>query len=393
MCVGGAPGLHHKLSETRPHRIVSTYSAMQHAAQRQDGIRMAQRDIIVIGASAGGIAALTTLLSTLPPDFPAALFVVVHIPPSTVSRLPEILSRAGPLLAAHAQHGEAIAPGRIYVAPPDRHLLIRPGWVELIRGPRENHTRPAIDPLFRSAARAYGPRVIGIVLSGALYDGSMGLLAVKTRGGVALVQDPQDAAFESMPQSALRTVEADVVVPVAEMARVLMALVQDAVPDEGGLPMIDEDERMEAVVAADFAEQASDGRAEETTIYTCPDCGGVLWQDGAGSRLRFRCHVGHAYAPELLLSQKSEELEAALWSSLRLLKEKATLTRQLAARTRAGGDGGTRVRMADGIAEQAELDERYVRAIQDLLETTPSPLDQTAIVLQTLDDEAGHGVP
>ena len=354
---------------------------------------MAQRDIVVIGASAGGIAALTTLLSTLPPDFPAALFVVVHIPPSAVSRLPEILSRAGPLPATHAQHGVAIAAGRIVVAPPDRHLLIRQGWVELLRGPRENHSRPAIDPLFRSAARAYGPRVIGIVLSGALYDGSMGLLAVKTRGGVAIVQDPADAAFESMPQNALRTVEPDVVVPVADMARVLMALVQDAVPDEGGLPVIDDDERMEAVVAADFAEQASDGRAEETTIYTCPDCGGVLWQDGAGARLRFRCHVGHAYAPELLLSQKSEELEAALWSSLRLLKEKATLTRQLATRTRAGGSGGRHVRMAEGIEEQAERDARYARSIQELLETMPSPLDQTAVVLQTLAQEPDAEVP
>ena len=346
---------------------------------------MAQRDIVVIGASAGGIAALTTLVSTIPSDFPAALFVVVHIPPSAVSRLPEILSRAGPLPATHAQHGEAIAAGRIYVAPPDRHLLIRQGRIELTRGPRENHSRPAIDPLFRTAARAYGPRVIGIVLSGALYDGSLGLLAVKTRGGVAIVQDPQDAAFESMPQSALRMVEADVVVPVAEMARVLSGLVHDSVQEEGGLPMIDDDERIEAVVAADFAEQANDGRAEETTIYTCPDCGGVLWQDGAGSRLRFRCHVGHAYAPEPLLSQKSEELEAALWSSLRLLKEKATLTRQLATRTHASRSGGASAQVADRISEQAELDERYARSIQELLETIPGPIDQTAIVLQTLD--------
>jgi two-component system, chemotaxis family, protein-glutamate methylesterase/glutaminase len=347
---------------------------------------MAQRDIVVIGASAGGIAALTTLLGGLPPDFPAALFVVVHIPPSAVSRLPEILSRAGVLPATHAAHGEAIAPGRIYVAPPDRHLLVRQGWVELVRGPRENHCRPAIDPLFRSAARAYGPRVVGIVLSGALYDGSMGLLAVKTRGGVAIVQDPLDAAFESMPRSALSTVDADAVVPMADMAMVLTDLVHDPVWEEGVPPMIDNDERMEAVVAADFAEQANDGRAEETSIYTCPDCGGVLWQDGAGSRLRFRCHVGHAYAPELLLSQKSEELEAALWSSLRLLKEKATLTRQLATRTRANGNGGASVPMAERIAEQAERDERYARSIQGLLETMLSPMDQTAVVLQTLDD-------
>ncbi len=348
---------------------------------------MVQRDIVVIGASAGGIPALTSLVRDLPPDFPAAIFVVVHIPPYAASRLPDILSRAGSLPATHAQQGDVIAPGRIIVAVPDRHLIVHQGWIELDRGPRENHSRPAIDPLFRSAARAYGPRVIGVVLSGALYDGSMGLLAVKTRGGTAIVQDPQDAAFESMPLSALRAVEADVVVPVADMARVLIDLVHDTVQDEGDLPMIDDEERIEAVVSADFAEQASDGRVDETTIYTCPDCGGVLWQDGAGSRLRFRCHVGHAYAPELLLSQKSEELEAALWSSLRLLKEKATLTRQLATRTRAGGNGGYRGQMTERIEEQAMRDERYAQAIHELLETMPSPLDQTAVVLKALDEE------
>lgn len=347
---------------------------------------MVQRDIVVIGASAGGIAALTTLLSGLPPDFPGAIFVVVHIPPHAVSRLPEILSRAGPLPAMRAQHGAAIEPGRVIVAPPDRHLLLRPGRVEVIRGPRENHSRPAIDPLFRTAARAYGARVIGIVLSGALYDGSMGLLAVKTRGGAAIVQDPQDADFESMPRSALRAVAADHVVPIADMANVLTELVQHPVRGEGDSAVIDDEERMESVVTEDFAEQANDGRAEETTIYTCPDCGGVLWQAGAGSKLRFRCHVGHAYAPELLLSQKSEEFEAALWSSLRLLKEKATLTRQLATRTRAGGNGGRAVQTAERIDEQAELDERYARSIQELLEAMPGPLDQTTIVLQTLDD-------
>jgi two-component system chemotaxis response regulator CheB len=169
------------------------------------------------------------------------------------------------------------------------------------------------------------------------------------------------------------------------MARVLSGLVHDSVPEEGGLPMTDDEERIEAVVAADFAEQANDGRAEETTVYTCPDCGGVLWQDGAGSRLRFRCHVGHAYAPEVLLGQKSEELEAALWSSLRLLKEKATLTRQMAARTRAA-NGAASEQVTERIAEQAERDEGYARSIQELLEAMPGPLDQNAILLETLGD-------
>jgi len=352
---------------------------------------MTQRDVIVIGASAGGIQALTTLVAGLPRDFPASLVVVVHIPPYAISRLPEILSRSGPLPAAHARHGEAIEPGRIYIAPPDRHLLVRAGWIELSRGPRENHCRPAIDPLFRTAARVYGARVIGIILSGALYDGSMGLLAIKTRGGMAIVQDPQEAIVDSMPRRAIERVEAEHVLPVAEMAAALTDLIRQPVIAQGGTSMenaIDPEERLEAVIAEDFVEQASDGRIEETTIFTCPDCGGVLWQGAEGSEgsvLRFRCHVGHAFAPEVLLSQKSEELETALWSSLRLLKEKATLTLQLANRTRTSGNGKA-TQAAERIAEQAELDERHARVIQELLEAMPSPMDQAMVVTHAMND-------
>jgi two-component system, chemotaxis family, protein-glutamate methylesterase/glutaminase len=344
---------------------------------------MTQRDIVVIGASAGGIQALTTLVAGLPRDFPASLLVVVHIPPYTNSRLPEILSRSGPLLATHAQQGEAIEPGRIYIAPPDRHLLVRAGWIELSRGPRENHARPAIDPLFRTAARAYGRRTIGIVLSGALYDGSMGLLAIKTRGGLAIVQDPTEAIVDSMPRRAIERAAADHVLPVAEIAAALADLVRQPVMARGENSMvntIDAEELLEAAIAEDFAEQASDARPEETTLFTCPDCGGVLWQGGEGSVLRFRCHVGHAFAPELLLSQKSEELETALWSSLRLLKEKATLTQQLANRTRTSGNGRAAAQAAERIADQAKLDERHAQIIQELLEAIPSPMDQAAVV-------------
>ena len=352
---------------------------------------MTQRDIVVIGASAGGIQALTTLVASLPRDFPASLLVVVHIPPYAISRLPEILSRSGPLPAAHARHGEVIEPGRIYIAPPDRHLLVRTGWIELSRGPRENHARPAIDPLFRTAARVYGARVIGIVLSGALYDGSMGLLAIKTRGGMAIVQDPKEAIVDSMPRRAIERVEAEHILPVAGIAAALTELVRQPVTAHGGTSMenaIDPEERLEAVIAEDFVEQASDGRTEETTIFTCPDCGGVLWQGAEGSEgsvLRFRCHVGHAFAPEVLLSQKSEELETALWSSLRLLKEKATLTLQLANRTRTSGNGKA-AQAAERIAEQAELDERHARVIQELLEAMPSPMDQAMVVTHAMND-------
>src|SRR5918997_2703737 len=254
---------------------------------------MTHRDIVVIGASAGGIPALTSLVAGLPPDFPAPVLVVVHIPPYAVSRLPEILSRSGPLPATHAEQGEAIEPGRIYIAPPDRHLLVRTGWLELSRGPRENHARPAIDPMFRTAARAYGRRTIGIVLSGALYDGSMGLLAIKTRGGLAIVQDPKEAIVDSMPRRAIERVTAEHILPVAEIAAALTDLVQQPVIAQGGTRMastIDVEERLEAVIAEDFVEQAGNGRAEETTLFTCPDCGGVLWQGGAGAGVRVRFH-------------------------------------------------------------------------------------------------------
>ncbi len=356
---------------------------------------MTQRDIVVIGASAGGIQALTTLVAGLPRDFPASILIVVHIPPYAVSRLPEILSRSGPQQATHAQQGEAIDPGLIYVAPPDRHLLVRTGWIELSRGPRENHARPAIDPMFRTAARAYGRRTIGIVLSGALYDGSMGLLAIKTRGGMAIVQDPREASVDSMPRRAIERAAADHILPVAEIATALTDLVQQPVMAQGENTMvnaIDAEERLEAVIAEDFVEQANDGRPEETTLFTCPDCGGVLWQGGDGPVLRFRCHVGHAFAPELLLSQKSEELETALWSSLRLLKEKATLTLQLANRTRTSGNGKG-AQAAERIAEQAKLDQRHAQVIQELLEAMPSPMDQAAVVTHAMNEGviAVHG--
>lgn len=345
------------------------------------------RDVVVIGGSAGGIPALMAVAAGLPADFPAAVFVVVHVPPYAVSRLPEILSRAGPLPAGHARDGERIQAGRIYVAPPDRHLLVRDGAVALSRGPRENHSRPAIDPLFRTAARTYGPRVVGVVLSGALYDGSMGLLAVKTRGGLAVVQDPREAAVDSMPRSAMRQVAPDYVLEAAAIPALLAAAVREEVAMDaraGGPGMADDEQGMDAVIAEDFAEQARNGRAAELTVYTCPDCGGAIWQDGDGLRPQFRCHVGHRYAPEVLLGLKSEELESALWSGLRLLREKATLTRQLADRTRAAGNPAAAAR----VAEQAEMDDRHAAAIQQLLEAMPNPADQAATVVAALYAEA-----
>ena len=342
---------------------------------------MPKRNAIVIGGSAGAIEVLLTIVGALPADLPAAVFVVVHVSPGAYSRLPEILARAGGLPAAHAQHGQAIEPGHIYVAPPDRHLLIRRGYLELTRGPRENHSRPAIDPLFRSAARASGTRAIGVILSGALYDGSTGLLAIKTRGGVAIVQDPREAITPSMPQSALRLVDVDYVLPAVAIAPHLVDLVQGALAGEEGSD-VDETERITQAIEQDFVEQAANQRGGDTSLYTCPDCGGVLWQieEGGG----FRCHVGHAYASEALLVHKSEELESALWACVRLLRERATLTRQTATRTLEGGNRD----LADMFEEQALLAERQGQAIRELLELTPNPADQADVILAAIDSPA-----
>lgn len=329
---------------------------------------MLNQTVAVVGASAGGVEALVALVRGLPADLPAAVLVVLHVPPFGVSRLPQILARAGPLPAAHARDGEAIVAGRIYVAPPDRHLLVRAGSVALTRGPRENYSRPAIDPLFRTAARAYGPRVVGVILSGALSDGSAGLLAVKARGGAAIVQDPDEAAVESMPRSALRLVAADHVLPTAAIGPMVARLARRPVAKGATMTERDDEERIATVIEDDFLAQAEDRRANHETLYTCPDCGGVLWQADAGPALRFRCHVGHAYGPEVLLTQKSEELEEALWSCLRLLKERSTLSQQAALRSR--GERAGRVQ------EQAQHDEEHARIIRELLESLPNlPLE------------------
>jgi len=333
---------------------------------------MAHRDIVVIGASAGGIAALTAIASDLPSGFAATVFVVVHVPPYGVSRLPEILSRVGPLPAVHAEHGMAFERGMIYIAAPDRHLLVREGWIEVSHGPRENHSRPAIDPLFRSAARAFGSRVVGVVLSGALNDGSLGVMAVKARGGVVIVQDPAEAVVDSMPRNALQMVTADHVLPSTTIAPALVKLTGNGTSRAGGETVETEDRVLDAVIAEDFAEQAHNDRADETTVFTCPECGGVIWQEGTDQHFAFRCHDGHAYGPEIFWSSKSEEFEAALWKSLRLLKEKATLSRQMATRVRErGADDGHAAR----IEEQAELDARYVIRIQEMLTSLPNPAD------------------
>ena len=324
---------------------------------------MAGRDIIVVGCSAGGIEALTTLVRGLPSGFPASLFVVCHLPTGVRSALPEILSREGALLASHAGDDEPFYPGHIYLAPPDRHLLLAPDRkVRLSRAARENRHRPAVDPLFRSAARYYGDRVIGLILSGALSDGVAGMLAVRAGGGLALVQDPADALVAGMPRGTLEVAGADHIARAAELAPLLTSLVRQAIPDRSD-PMTDPDELMQEIVEQDMDRQSRDGRHGEVSVFTCPECGGALWQVRRHEMIQFRCHVGHVYNGDVLLSEQSEALEAALWTAVRTFREKSILAIQLANRARAEGN----VDAAARFDEQARQASRYGSLIRQYL--------------------------
>jgi two-component system chemotaxis response regulator CheB len=321
---------------------------------------MAGRDIIVIGASAGGVEALTHIVRALPRGFPASIFVVCHFPPGGKSVLPNLLSRAGPLLAAHAADGEPFYPGQIYVAPPDRHLLLEPGnRMRLTRGPRENHNRPAVDPLFRSAARHYGDRVIGVVLTGSLYDGSAGLMAIRGAGGLAVVQDANDAPVAAMPLNATQLAGADRVVRLDDLGPVLVELVRGPKIPAGGGSTVDPMESMPDVVREDMDEQIHNGRAGDVSVYTCPECGGALWQVNQQGLTLFRCHVGHAYNGEALLAEQSEALEAALWTAVRTFRERSVLGKQLAVQERGKGNETA----AKRFEEQAEQAARYAALI------------------------------
>lgn len=296
---------------------------------------MSGHDIIVIGASAGGIEALNRLLGTLPGSLPASLFVVLHIPAQATSSLPAILSRAGPLPAFHALDGAKIQPGQIYVAPPDHHLLIEAdGTMRVSRGPKENRHRPAVDPLFRSAALAYGRRVIGVILSGSLDDGTAGLLAIKRQGGTAIVQEPKEALYPSMPLSALHNVEVDYCLPLAEIGSTLVRLANEPLSQEEVFPVPEDMEREHQLIKMNPAVFHSDERTGHPSPFSCPECGGVMWEVQEGDLLRFRCRVGHALSAKTMLANQSQALEEALWTALKTLEESAELMNRLAEQAR-----------------------------------------------------------
>jgi two-component system chemotaxis response regulator CheB len=321
---------------------------------------MAHRDIVVVGASAGGVESLGRMAASLPPDLPAAILVVLHVPAEGTSLLPSILSRQGPLRAAHAGAGEPVRPGRIYVAPPNRHLLLHDDQLSLGRGPRENSHRPAVDPLFRSAARAVGSRAIGVVLSGALDDGTAGLAAIKALGGVAVAQDPNDALYPAMPTNAIEQVGVDHVVPAAAMGELLATLTGE--PASNPLDAAD-GTQVEVEMSEIAAGNAEGRRPGRPSGFSCPDCNGVLWEIDEDEIFRFRCRIGHAWSPESLLAQQNDGIEAALWIALRSLEERGALSRRL---SRAATERGHHI-SAGRFHEQAEEAEHGAALVRALL--------------------------
>jgi two-component system, chemotaxis family, protein-glutamate methylesterase/glutaminase len=328
------------------------------------GLRMPAQghNIIVIGTSAGGLEALETLINQLPQGLPAPIFVVQHLAPeSDGSALLLKLGASKAFRCKLAEDGEAFQPGTIYIAPPDKHMLVRKETLAVVRGARENRYRPSIDPLFRSAAVAHSTRVIGVLLTGLLDDGTSGIIAIKRCGGITLVQDPKEAAYPDMPQSALNSRHVDFSVPLSEMGSLITSKVSEAPRGNGPIP---EDIRTEAEIAERVVStiETLDSLGAKSP-YTCPDCGGTLWEMGEPGVQRFRCHTGHAYTARSLLAEQSEKVEETLWVSLRSLEEKRNLLKNMQQDERSG-------LYADRINEI----EVHIHRIRDLLHAPESAL-------------------
>ncbi len=321
---------------------------------------------IVIGASAGGVPALQAVVAQLPADLPAPVFIVLHIASSGVSLLPEILTQAGPLPAVHPRDGTPIEAGVLYVAPPDHHLLIEHGTMAVKRGPKENRFRPSIDALFRSAAYVCGPRAIGVVLSGALDDGTSGLWSIKRLGGITMVQQPSQAKFPSMPRSALESVEVDYMLPATEIGTVLGRLAQAPVPNSGETSPLRTRMGTEGQIAAEAgAFQKGIMELGTLTPFTCPECHGVLLRLAEGPRARFRCHTGHAYTERALLDAVMTSTGERLWQVIRSFEEAVLLLHHMGHHWQEAGDAP---RAATFVAKARELEQRSRTYHADVLQ-------------------------
>jgi two-component system chemotaxis response regulator CheB len=335
---------------------------------------MAGSRIVVVGGSAGGIDAVGAIVAGLGPDFPAPICVVIHVGQDSPGLIPAIIANAGPLPASLATDGARLQPGRIYIAPAGHHLLVEPGRLLLTRGPRENGFRPAVDPLFRSAAQVYGPGAIAVLVSGSLDDGTAGLQAIKRLGGVALVQDPRDAAYRSMPENAIRHVVIDRIARAAELGAVLDEVARTP-PHE--LQPVSTSSLVDVEVhIAKGGNPLESGisRLGTSSMLTCPDCGGVLLRIEDGSFVRYRCHTGHAYSAESLVGALDDTIQAALWSAVRVLDEASFLLADIGAE-RAGSQAKLHELSSRGRAARrdAEIIRRLAMARQGLRESEDVP--------------------
>lgn len=341
------------------------------------------RDIVVVGASAGGVEALSQLVAALPGNLSACIVVVLHVPASGPSALPQILSRSGPLKAFHVTHGDPVEPGRIYIAPPNRHVVFAGGRLLLSSGARENGHRPAVDPLFRSAAREYGSRVVAVVLSGALDDGSAGVAVVKAAGGLTAVQDPAEATYPAMPLNAMAAARIDRVGSTKEIAGFIVERAGEPIER----PRSSLDGEAGAVTDTEVAlsmvdpEVIHDDNANpgEASTYSCPDCHGVLNAIDEGTFVRFRCRTGHAWSPDALAAAQTSAVENALWIALRSLEEKASLAHRMAASATARG-ATTTARRFDEQAAETRHNAELVRQLVVRWGATPTGGDAMAEV-------------
>lgn len=331
----------------------------------EPGVRSAAAvSCVVIGTSAGGLEALRVIVGGLAPDLPAAVLIVMHISPQGPGLLSDLLSRVGPLRVGKSTDGELIEHGKLYIAPPDHHLLVKGQHISLSRGPKENCSRPAIDPLFRTAAAAFGARTVGIILTGMLDDGTAGLAAVKGRGGATIIQDPREALYPSMPESALRYVGGDFVLPIGEIAASINRLVREPRNVGQELPA-----SLQIEIETRFVEMETMSIKDMEAIGThagvsCPECHGPIWKIKDGPIQRYRCHVGHAYSAQTMLAGQIEAQETHLWQALRVMKERVALIWEM--RAHAQDDD----RAADARAYEATVRrlERNIGLIQDMLE-------------------------
>ncbi|MBV8509694.1 MAG: chemotaxis protein CheB [Xanthobacteraceae bacterium] len=329
---------------------------------------MANRNIVAIGASAGGVEALRLLASKLPRDLQACVLIVIHLPTQFRSELDMILSEVGPLPATFAREGETLKNGHIFIAPAGFHLLVQDDQLRLGIGQRENNARPAIDPLFRSVALCCGPRAIGVVLTGTLGDGASGLLALKQCGAITVVQEPRDARFAEMPATAMARSNPQHVVTLAALPGLLAELVHEPA---GAPTAVPNTIKYEVEVAkSGQASMSNLDRIGRRSVLACPDCHGVMWEIDEGDLVRYRCHVGHAYTAELMSLALDENLTRALGSALRALDERIAL----AGRMSRQADESNRPHLAQSWSQKAQEFQREA----DVIRAAISRVDELA---------------